>query len=249
MNKYLLLLLLSLLLIHCKDDETDNTSSLATYNVGDFASNYLSDTRYTSLTIELAYVQDAKPNDVSIDNLKSFLEGLLNKPDGISFKETLIPNQGNSSISLSEVRAIEKNYRTIVNTGKNSTAFFFFADANYDQDTQNSATLGIAFNSSSMALFQKTIQENTGNIGQASTIEVEEGVLKHEFGHILGLVNLGTPMQSQHEDQAHKKHCDVESCLMYYATETSLFFGNILNSSIPNLDPKCMADLKANGGK
>ncbi|MEQ8623744.1 MAG: membrane metalloprotease [Vicingaceae bacterium] len=249
MNKCLVLLFLSLLLIHCKDDETGNTSSLATNNVGDFANDYLSDERYTSLTIELVYEQDSKPNDASIDNLKSFLENLLNKPGGINIKETLIPDQGNSNISLSEVRDIEKNYRTVFNSGKNSTAFFYFADANYDQDTQNSATLGIAFNSTSMALFQKTIQENTGNIGQASTIEVEEGVLKHEFGHILGLVNLGTPMQSQHEDQAHKKHCDVESCLMYYATETSLFFDNILNSSVPNLDPQCMADLKANGGK
>ena len=70
--------------------------------------------------------------------------------------------------------------------------------------------------------------------------------MSHEFGHILGLTNAGTVMQSDHEDANHKRHCNVSSCLMYWEAEsgTNLFGGNI-----PQLDAQCIADLQANGGK
>ena len=79
---------------------------------------------------------------------------------------------------------------------------------------------------------------------------METTVVSHEFGHILGLTNLGSDMQEDHEDDAHPKHCDVEICLMYWATESSAGLDNMLNmTSAPQLDAQCIADLQANGGK
>jgi hypothetical protein len=69
--------------------------------------------------------------------------------------------------------------------------------------------------------------------------------LKHEFGHLLGLVDVGSPTVNPHEDTNHPNHCDSRDCLMYYATETAATSNNIALT----LDDNCKADLKANGGK
>ncbi|NNC69731.1 MAG: membrane metalloprotease, partial [Flavobacteriaceae bacterium] len=66
----------------------------------------------------------------------------------------------------------------------------------------------------------------------------------------LGLVNVGSPMQTHHQDTAHGKHCIEEECLMYYTAETGEGLVNMLSGgSVPSLDTQCKADLQANGGK
>ncbi len=85
---------------------------------------------------------------------------------------------------------------------------------------------------------------------EPSRAVLETTVLNHELGHILGLTNLGAPLQSPHEDSEHPKHCDVQSCLMYFAAETGAgIMGMVIGGSVPQLDPQCIADLQANGGK
>lgn len=74
-------------------------------------------------------------------------------------------------------------------------------------------------------------------------------MLEHEVGHLLGLVDLGSPMQTNHKDVAHGNHCNNSGCLMYYTSETTDILGFLLTGAIPTLDANCIADLKANGGK
>ncbi|HEY0356753.1 MAG TPA: hypothetical protein VGC29_11140, partial [Flavisolibacter sp.] len=71
----------------------------------------------------------------------------------------------------------------------------------------------------------------------------------HEVGHLLGLVDIGSPMQTPHKDADHGSHCNNNSCLMYYASETTDILGLLLTGNIPGLDANCIADLRANGGK
>ncbi len=71
-------------------------------------------------------------------------------------------------------------------------------------------------------------------------------LLEHEFGHLMGLVDQGSPMQVNHKDAANGAHCDKPDCLMYYNVEAG-FTGTL--SAVPSLDANCIADLKANGGK
>jgi predicted Zn-dependent protease len=70
--------------------------------------------------------------------------------------------------------------------------------------------------------------------------------MKHEFGHLMGLVDQGSPMQNDHKDADHGAHCINPSCLMYHAVETTGIDGT---NTIPELDAQCAVDLKANGGK
>jgi hypothetical protein len=72
--------------------------------------------------------------------------------------------------------------------------------------------------------------------------------MEHEYGHLLGLVNLGSPMQVDHKDPA-SNHCNNSSCLMYYETQVGQMGGILVSGPVPSLDANCRNDLKANGGK
>ena len=86
-------------------------------------------------------------------------------------------------------------------------------------------------------------------MGQPSRELVESSVIQYEIGHILGLVNTGTEMVEDHQDEENGHHCTDDDCLMYYAIESADMISNILGGSIPDLDEKCKQDLRANGGK
>jgi hypothetical protein len=100
-----------------------------------------------------------------------------------------------------------------------------------------------------MVIFEKTIREFSGGLGKPSATTLETTVSLHEFGHILGLTNNGTPMQSAHQDEPNGKHCNNKDCLMYWAVENSNIISTLTGGNIPQLDAQCVADLKANGGR
>ena len=211
--------------------------------------DFLSDRKYETLEVEIVYVNGFEPSSTALGNLETFLNEILKKPGGISITTKSINSPGKDQFSINDLKKVEETHRTKYADGDKLAAYFFFADAGYSEDQGNSKVLGVAYAPTSMTIFEKTIQEFSGGLGEPSTSSLETTVINHEFGHILGLVNNGTPIQSAHQDVAHGKHCDIESCLMYYTAETSDIVGNILGSGIPQLDSQCLADLKANGGK
>ena len=209
--------------------------------------DFLSSATYTKLTIEIVSVSGFEPSSTSLNNLKAFLESRLNKT--VSFSQKTISSPGKSVLSVDDIKSIESNNRTLSTSGTNLTAFFLFADADYSGNTGNSKVLGVAYGASSMTIFEKTIRQFSGGVGQPSISILETTVADHEFGHILGLVNNGTSMQTSHQDAGNGKHCNSQSCLMYFNVETSDAVANLLGGSVPGLDANCLADLKANGGK
>ena len=156
-----------------------------------------------------------------------------------------IPASSNSTLSVNDIIAIEQNNRTVFTTSNQIAICILYTNGNYT----DANTLGVAYRNTSAALFGRKIHENSGGIGQASRTKLEATVLEHEVGHLLGLVDLGTSMQTAHKDAAHGNHCNNTSCLMYYASETTDILGFLVTGSIPTLDANCRADLQGNGGK
>lgn len=215
--------------------------------VGEAANQLLSADIFDRLIIEIQYAPGFRPPQSSVDYLRDFISELVNKPGGIEVSLTEISTPGQDTYTLSELRTIEDNNRQNYNEGTTLTTYFFFADGNYESSDN---VLGIAHKNTSMVVFQKRIEELTGGLTQAPTELVTSTVLAHEFGHILGLVNVGTPMQTDHQDEDNGKHCDVESCLMYYTVNTAASLQNLIGqSNPPELDVLCRRDLTANGGK
>lgn len=216
---------------------------------GTSANAFLSASNYTSLAIELVYVDGFRPNSASIQNLKTFLEDRLNKPAGISIIEKKISSPGLAPYTNNEVILVEDTFRTLFNNQSILTLYIYFADGGSTSDTSSSMVLGTAYRNTSFVIYEDTILENSDGIGQPSRTDLETVVMLHEMGHLLGLVNLGSTMQNPHLDTSHDKHCDNSDCLMYWEAETGNIFGSIIGGNIPQLDANCIADLQANGGK
>lgn len=214
-----------------------------------FPGDFLSDKKYTQLVIEAVYVEGYQPSETALNSLVSFLNQRLNKPAGITVVQRSIPSPGRSTIDVDLIREIEKANRQRVTSGNQLTAWLFFVDGEYSKSTSSSKVLGVAYGSSSVAVFEKTVNDFTGGLNEPSAASLETTILNHEFGHVLGLVNNGTSMVSPHQDTGNSAHCSDTECLMYYKAETDVIVGDILGGGVPELDANCIADLKAAGGK
>ena len=248
MKKILAVIALScLFLTSCSDSNSDTNSKSANQKgLGTSAHDLLSEDKFDSMIIEVVYVEGYEPSATAITNFKNFLTNRINKSGGITIEKRAIPSPGNASYSDAQIIAIENANRIFYNDGSQIAVWAFFADAKSSKDTDNSVILGTAYRNTSFVIYENTVKKLSGGLNKPSTTVLETTVMSHEFGHILGLTNAGTVMQSDHEDANHKRHCNVSSCLMYWEAEsgTNLFGGNI-----PQLDAQCIADLHANGGK
>lgn len=211
--------------------------------------DYLTSEHYDKLNIEIIYFEGHSPNQTALDNLETFLENRLNKPDGVHFTKKEINGSNNNSYTVSDLEKLEEKERNLYPKDRELAASIIYTDAGYSTDTENSKTLGVAYGRSSMAIFEPTIDDFSGGIGQVSEANLQTAVLIHEFCHVLGLVNNGTPMAQDHEDANNPGHCDNDECLMYYASNSSSMTGFIFQESVPSIDDQCLDDLKANGGK
>ncbi len=218
-------------------------------NTGASANDLLSDSHHSALAIEIFYVHNLRPNAQTILNLKQFLLNHLNKPNGISIIETEIASPGKSPYDINEIVQIETANRTLYNSPSTLALYFLFVDGQDSADTATGFILGSAYRNTSCVVYENSIQTLSDQITEPNRIDLETTVLLHEMGHLLGLVNLGSHMQTPHEDTAHKKHCNNSDCLMYWKTENNNVMQMMLSGNVPQLDTNCMNDLLANGGK
>ena len=249
MKRILPLLLGFVFLYSCKKtattiDPTALPNSYSDQQLGASANDMLSYNKYTSLAIEVQYMPGYALDAACITNVTNYLNSLCNKPGGITINQIQIGANGDT-LNVDKVAIIEKQNRTAYTSGATLALYILVTDG-YDTSVN---TLGFAYRNTSICLFGKDIFNNSGGVGEVTRVNLETSVIEHELGHILGLVNLGSPMQVFHQDTVHGKHCNNTKCLMYYAIETHGAFGMLAPNNVPVLDSNCKNDLKANGGK
>tara|TARA_R110001632_G_scaffold115721_6_gene227281 strand:- start:921 stop:1676 length:756 start_codon:yes stop_codon:yes gene_type:complete len=250
----MLLILVGIIAISCKKDDedtdmaTDPNHAANQQPLGTSANELLSADEFTSLRLEIVYPDGFRPTQETINLIEDFLNERLDKPNGITMIENIIDPSQTPPYTINEIVAIEDEHRTVYNNGDEIGVYVFFSDGNSSSNSGNSVVLGTAYRNTSMVIYEKTFIDlaNQSTTGINRTL-IETSTLRHEFGHIFGLVNTGTPLTSDHEDQDNNRHCNVEDCLMYFQTVTNVFNDSSV-SSIPDFDPQCIADMQANGG-
>ncbi|OAD46470.1 membrane metalloprotease [Polaribacter atrinae] len=234
------------------DHETGNLINVSTnrQTTGSSANDLLSGGIFKKMIVEIAYIKGFKPTETAINNFKNFITNRINKPEGIEFVTNEISYTEKEIYTLDEVIALEKEHRTAYNSDTKIAVWVLFVNGKSSKDTSSNAILGVAYWNTSFVIYEETIQGLSNSAFEPKRSLLESSVINHEFGHILGLTNLGSELQSNHEDTAHPKHCREDDCLMYWAAETSQGIGNMISGGqVPTLDAQCLEDLKANGGK
>jgi len=233
----------------CADAPADLATSKQhsrTCSLGDDARFFVRAAPYTKVLIEIASTKSATPSKAATDHLVAVMGDLLDKSGGVTVTADPPMDDIGHPISTAEAAAIEDTSRTHFSLGDTVVFYYLVVSESSTDDTSSGTILGYSYRPSSMVVFQKNIDAAAGGLGQPSRDVVESTVVAHEFGHILGLVNLGTPMQTPHEDSAHKGHDVNTACLMYWANNSSAGLANLLTGgNVPDYDAACRADVAA----
>ena len=254
---------LALLLVGCSDSSTptgpdpdspddpgDDPGPTVQFNSeaapGDSARSFLSDRRFSVLSLEVDYMKGYKPTSEALDSLKTALDKHLSKSSIHIPSPTQIPAAGQGPYSTSDVRSLEEQHRDHYTRTESDTlwAHFLVVDGKYSSEN----VVGIAYYNTSMAFFGQTIAEISSGLAAPSREKVEATVFRHEFGHTLGLVNNGIPAQQNHHDEENGAHCTNDQCVTYYAIETTAYFANVFDGTIPAFEQFCTADMDAQDG-
>lgn len=214
-------------------------------SMGASASELLDDNIYKSLVVEIQFVAGFKPEPGTLDYLKNFLETYLNKPRGISIVLNEISGIKHTALSRGEILAVEKEKRTRFVQQDSIAIYILFTNGVHP----GNKILGMAYRNTSAVIYGKAIRKYSRMAGRLTHQELETAVLIHEIGHLLGLVNKGSALRSEHTDSTFLDHCNNKKCLMYHSVETKNLSSILLKGNIPVLDSSCIKDLIANGGK
>jgi len=260
-NIYLPLLLLTMTLVQCSKDDpiTEPTPDFKAANLlatGASAHDILANDTYNDMVIEAVYNPGFRPTAAAIAEFVSFLEARTFKTD-ISVVYREIPSEGVEKFSIQQAADLEEEVRTQYNEGDTIAIYIYFSDTISDgDDPQNQlVTLGAAYRNTSLIIYEQTIKSLAAQSSEIAEADIEAATLMHEFGHLFGLVDLGTPQVNQHQDPIAANHCIVDDCLMLAEIQ---FGGGMMGmlqslsakgSPAPALDPECILDLQANGGR
>ncbi|MBC7828258.1 MAG: hypothetical protein H7122_10975 [Chitinophagaceae bacterium] len=250
-NSYFWAALFILTLVNCRktlsvnDRPMIDTEAFHNRNMGVSAAELLDDNIYRFLFVEIQFIAACKPEQATLDYLKSFLETYLNKPKGINIVLNEIPVIKQDALSRDEVLAIEKQKRTRFMNQDTIALYILFTNGVHP----GNKILGMAYRNTSAVIYGKAIRKYSSMAGRLTHQELETAVLLHEIGHLLGLVNKGSTPISQHIDSTFHDHCNNRKCLMFHSVETKNLSSILLKGNIPVLDSNCIKDLIANGGK
>lgn len=300
--KRLLIIGLTVLTVSCSKNSSDTDDETKTLTAadkkanqlatGDSANDILSNTNFDKLLIEIGYVEGFKPTASAMTQFADYLREHTFKED-IEIIYNELPSPVEDELTLKEIADLETKNRTAYNSGNTLAIYIYFADSPAEGDDleEGLVTLGAVYRNTSMIIHEATIRKLASRSLLISNADVETATLNHEFGHLFGLVDLGTDMVNDHESESENSdgvlvgdnHCNQPNCLM----RAELQFGGssgkstqfssrklyedgmkagctlsgktILslleqrtakgNAATVDLDPECILDIRANGGR
>ena len=207
---------------------------------GDSANDILSNDTYDKLLIEIGYVTGFRPTTLAISQFTDYLKKHTFKENiEVVYKELSSPTE--DELTLKEIANLETKNRTAFNSGSTLAIYIYFADAPAEGDDleEGLVTLGAVYRNTSMVIHEVTIRKLAARSFSINNEDVETATLNHEFGHLFGLVDLGTPMVNDHESQSENSdgeldgdnHCTVSGCLMRAELQFGGPTGKALHSS------------------
>lgn len=215
----------------------------------------------TGLRIEVAYEQGAEPYVTSVTGNKKVweftevnIESLFVQrpimldvivPDTIAGL-TVIPGQNRTGYTVNNIVSLADRYRKNEGNATEGNIFVLFLNGYYEKDdTLRQEVMGVHVTGTTIvAVFKPVIT----SLRWFVTIKefIEQCVVVHEIGHVLGLVNAGLPLTSAHHDAEHPSHCANSNCVMYWENEgadISSYIQNYYSGKQMIFGSECVADV------
>lgn len=246
MNKFKSFLAACILVftISCSKNSSDSDNSDTSVNksanllaTGDSARDILSNDNFDTLVIEIAYVTGFKPTESAITQFTDYLKEHTFKEE-IELVYTELSSPSEDELTLQEIADLETKNRTVFNTGSSLGIYIYFSDAPAEGDDLEDGlvTLGSVYRNTSMIIHEVTVRELATLSSSINEADVETTTLNHEFGHLFGLVDLGTDMVNDHQSESENEdgqlvgdnHCNQMGCLM----RAELQFGSSTGKSL-----------------
>lgn len=172
---------------------------------------------YKELVVEIDHAPGYSPESSTVSLLKQRLDQVCDKPNGIQIELTEVEFSESSSWTASKVRDV--GHETMDAPPQTSVLRWhvIMPEGKYSDES----VLGVAVDASTIALFSDSINDATSIFNpRISAEDIENSVMVHEFGHLLGLVNLVYTSPADHEDSEHPGHSNNEDSVMYWAIES-----------------------------
>jgi hypothetical protein len=204
--------------------------------VGDRNHAYVTARPYTHIVVEVdSEGVGPELTTIAIQGLVRELAARVQKPGGIvvaidpPFAATGVETW--TPVELAEHEARVRDHYD----GPNVATIHVTAVAGRNRDDPD--VIGFALAGSSIAVFE-------GRLATAvARSAVETALLVHEAGHLLGLVDLTTPMVEPHESAEKPVHDVSRDCVMYWQIA-------LVGTSLPHeYCARCVDDLRAIGGR
>lgn len=235
----------------CFEEAVDTNDDLNGNDTGEFSHSmlpgesneaFVTDDDFSELIVEIQFMTGSEPEPEAIEKVGAFLEQHFQKDDILFTEPQQVPSLNQTVYDTDDLVQIEENNRQFFTDENRLAAYILFVDGEFlDQDAPS-----VAYFNTSIALFGSTINRISGpQQFDPSRESVEATLIKHQFGHLAGLVNNGTEMVQNHQDAPNGVHCTVEECLMNFRYNSANFFENLFQDAEFELDPFCEADLEA----
>lgn len=188
--------------------------------------DYASDRTYRSWVVEVDHSNGATPDQGVLDFVKGRLSSLVKK-DSIDFRlDETLATDGGKAWGDDEVRSFAGQHAGLKTGGSQVVTHLVFLTGHSAHDDSNGKVLGITFGHGLIVIFSDSVKASCNPgvlplLSSCSPADYFRSVVTHEFGHALGLVNVGTPMVKGHEDPDHPGHSSNKASVMYWAVEAS----------------------------
>ena len=218
-----------------------------------------------SIIVRIAYEPEAEPftgmvfNDTDCWellrlNTAVLFQGRPIEPDvfvPVDLSEMVeIPSQEEQSWTAAEIMDLAESIWEQEESSVSQEFFILFLKGYLDDDgVTNTSVLGVSIvGTPVVAVFKDVVLSSSS---QSVVLRfVEQATLIHEFGHIMGLVDNGVPMVTDHLDPDHIRHCINEDCVMYWLNEGASDLGTfarqiISTDSLIMYGDQCLNDTRS----
>lgn len=206
----------------CGTSDTDADGHVGGEESADRIESYIRGD-HPRLVIEVDSVPDFEPYESTTSRTESGLGSILDKPEGVEvvLDDSLEPRGEDYAWPREELFSLAEERFDLEVPEDTAKMHALFVDGHDENDTDNRTILGLAWSNRHIVIYKQTIERLcTGilpGLQQQLCENAEASVFTHEVGHVLGLVDLGLPMVTDHKDPERGPHSANEDCVMYWA--------------------------------